>query len=101
MCDEHPDRPATRRIQGETDSFGAEFHDLCADCATAFFTRIAAERERPHRCDWCKAMATDTRPHRDFEEGFYGPVYIVCAACQARESESLAKELAERDDWSC
>jgi hypothetical protein len=24
VCDDHPDRPAVARIQGETDSFGAE-----------------------------------------------------------------------------
>ena len=24
MCDEHPDRPAVARVQGETDSFGCE-----------------------------------------------------------------------------
>jgi hypothetical protein len=29
MCDDHPDRPAVTRLQGETDSFGSEMHDLC------------------------------------------------------------------------
>ena len=28
MCDEHPDRPAVARVQGETDSFGCELNDL-------------------------------------------------------------------------
>ena len=35
MCDEHPDRPAVARVQGETDSFGSEQHDLCAECVAA------------------------------------------------------------------
>src|SRR3954463_12051043 len=38
MCDQHPDRPAVARIQGETDSFGCEMNDLCQEC-------IAADRE--------------------------------------------------------
>lgn len=32
MCDDHPDRPAVARIQGETDSFGSELWDLCEEC---------------------------------------------------------------------
>lgn len=31
-CDQHPDRPAVARIQGETDSFGCELCDMCAEC---------------------------------------------------------------------
>ncbi|MGY7975507.1 hypothetical protein L1Q33_25460, partial [Klebsiella pneumoniae] len=31
-CDEHPDRLAVRRVQGETDSFGCEYHDMCQEC---------------------------------------------------------------------
>ena len=29
MCDNHPDRLATHRVQGETDSFGSEMNDMC------------------------------------------------------------------------
>ena len=32
MCDDHQDRPATHRIQGETDSFGCEYIDWCDEC---------------------------------------------------------------------
>ena len=100
MCDEHPERSATIRIQGETDSFGAEFYDLCDECANALRAEIKGEREKPRRCDWCKTVATDTHPHRDFEEGSCGRVYDVCGACRLRELDSLAEEYAERDEWT-
>ncbi len=32
MCDDHQDRPATHRVQGETDSFGCEYIDWCDEC---------------------------------------------------------------------
>lgn len=99
MCDEHPDRPAVVRIQGETDSFGSEMHDCCQECADA----IKAERNSPEastgQCDWCKQEATDLRPRRDFEEGMCGRVYDVCGACVKKENEYLAAELDEYDDW--
>jgi hypothetical protein len=44
MCDDHPDRPALRRVQGETDSFGAEFLDLCNECITALKAGEAESR---------------------------------------------------------
>ena len=31
-CDNHPDRPAWKRVQGETDSMGCEQSDLCSEC---------------------------------------------------------------------
>jgi len=36
MCDDHQDRPATHRIQGETDSFGCEYIDWCDECYTNY-----------------------------------------------------------------
>jgi hypothetical protein len=94
-CDEHPDRPATCRIQGETDSFGAEFFDLCDECAAAMRAEIKAERDRPRICEWCKSMATDVRPQRDFEEGLCGRVYDVCGACRKRQNDLLNEEWEE------
>lgn len=44
MCDEHPDRPAVLRVQGETDSMGSEMYDLCEECATE-------RRSRPREDD--------------------------------------------------
>ena len=39
-CDECG-KPATVRVQGETDSMGSEMHDLCAECA-AKHTRLTS-----------------------------------------------------------
>lgn len=90
MCDDHPDRPAVARIQGETDSFGCEMIDCCAECLTEM--RAAMARQRDGRCDWCKTDARDLRDHRDIEEGMHGPVYRVCRSCRDREAARLEAE---------
>ncbi len=110
MCDDHPDRPAVARVQGETDSFGCEMHDLCADCLREYREEIAAERLRPQRCDWCREEAVGCREARDYEEGMAGRVYTVCPACLKRREERLREEERNRpgywddpgddyDDW--
>lgn len=96
MCDRHPDRPAVRRVQGETDSFGAELHDMCQECLDEE-ARYRAEA-RTGCCDWCKKEATDLRDRRDYEEGMHGPVYRVCGACVKAENERLQEELDEYYD---
>lgn len=99
MCDDHPDRKAYRRVQGETDSMGCEMHDMCEEC----YTTYKAEQKTADRsgvCDWCKTHQSDLRPRRDFEEGSSGPVYDVCGGCVRRENERLAQELEDSyDDW--
>ena len=92
MCDEHPDRPAARRIQGETDSFGSEMHDLCDECAKAY----REEMRKPDigKCDWCGTTEVARVPARDYEEGTHGPVYYVCAACKKRQADRL-----DAEDW--
>ncbi len=87
MCDVHPDRPATARIQGETDSFGCELHDCCPECRDEIFADMKAARVGS--CDWCKCESTDLSDHRDLEEGMNGPVYRVCDKCRARELAQL------------
>lgn len=94
MCDAHPDKPAVCRVRGETDSFGAEFLDLCQECLDELAQNEASSRSG--RCDWCGCEAPDLRPRRDFEEGMCGRVYNVCGACVRRENEQLRAEL---DDW--
>lgn len=98
MCDDHPDRPSCRRVQGETDSFGSEMHDMCEECYDNYRKEMDAHRVEAAtgECDWCKKPATDLRNHRDYEEGMSGPVYRVCGACVRRENESLRAEL---DDY--
>ena len=100
MCDDHPDRPAIARIQGETDSMGCEMYDLCRECMDAHREAVRVERENPtpSRCDWCKTETTDCRPTRDYEEGMCGPVYDVCAACRKRVNDAAEADLDEHYD---
>lgn len=93
MCDYHSDRPAVARIQGETDSFGCEMNDLCADCIKDM------RSEGPHiaRCDWCKTPDVKVGPRRDMDEGMYGPVYYVCKPCRDKDEARINEELARYD----
>ena len=82
MCDDHADRPAVARVQGETDSFGSEMMDMCAECFAAL------SRTENHNaggiCDWCKQEVSELHHRRDYEEGSCGPVYQVCEECWGR-----------------
>lgn len=91
-CDNHADRVATTRIQGETDSFGCEYFDLCEPCAATLLEGIRKARQQPHRCDWCGQEKIGCRPHRDFEEGTGGAVYTVCPDCIRMESARIATD---------
>lgn len=79
-CDDHPGVPAIERIQGETDSFGSEMHDLCKECVDKM--NKEAKKERFAHCDWCKELSNTIRPMRDADEGMAGPVYQVCQPCR-------------------
>lgn len=93
MCDEHPDRPAVVRIQGETDSMGCEMFDMCKECLAAY-----RDEEPPTgRCDWCREEAVLTTT-RDYEEGLCGPVYHVCKPCKKRQQDRLNAEMDQWDD---
>lgn len=98
MCDEHPDRPAVARIQGETDSFGCEMHDCCQECLDEIRAYARSAEARTGQCDWCKQQATDLRGRRDYDEGLYGRVYRVCGACAKRSDERIAEEAREYED---
>ena len=98
MCDFHPDRPATVRIQGETDSFGCEMYDFCDECAREH--REEMRQPNVGKCDWCGAQNAKLIDARDYEEGMCGPVYQVCAACKKRQSDQIEAEMARYgDDW--
>ena len=97
MCDAHPERPAVARIQGETDSFGCEMHDMCQECLDAeraYRNSPEAAEWRKGTCEWCKNPADDLRDRRDYEEGNCGRVYRVCGACVKRDNEYWAAEAA-------
>jgi hypothetical protein len=90
MCDDHPKRKAFRRVQGETDSFGAEFHDLCEECFNEFMKH--AKEALCGRCDWCKSESNTLRHMRDYEEGACGPIYQVCQPCRRDYFAQLNEE---------
>lgn len=96
-CDDHPDRPAAGRLQGETDSMGCEMHDLCRQCLDK--ARAALDAGMSGFCDWCKSMATDLRNHRDWEEGSCGRVYRVCGACRRKEDASFEEQMNDDHDF--
>lgn len=92
-CDNHPDRLAIKRVQGETDSFGCEMLDLCQECYDEIKNYLKSERDG--QCDWCKAEARDLRDYRDIDEGMYGPVYRVCGECRKKDYQRIKDELDE------
>lgn len=91
MCDQGDDRPAVIRVQGETDSFGSEMHDLCEQCYDTL--KRIMKRDRAGRCDWCKCDSSRLTNTRDYDEGMYGPVYRVCDECLRNQNEDLREEL--------
>ena len=46
-CDDHPERPATVRVQGETDSFGCEYIDWCKECHDKYLAYRFSEPREP------------------------------------------------------
>jgi hypothetical protein len=98
MCDDHPDRPAVFRIQGETDSFGCELNDMCQEC---YDLHKEARRTEDTKgvCDWCTTLQPKLFNHRDWEEGSCGRVYLVCSACIKKENDALREE-ADEDEFA-
>jgi len=100
-CDDHSDRLAVARVQGETDSFGCEMHDMCAGCLQEhrdYLRSPEAQERRNGRCDWCGKDATDLRDARDYDEGMCGRLYRVCGPCIKRVDDEARAELDEYDD---
>jgi hypothetical protein len=87
MCDDHPEVPAVARMQGETDSFGSEMHDLCQACVDQWKQQVEAAAKEEHYCEWCKTSQVGVRPYRDMEEGSCGRLYDVCPACRKKDGD--------------
>lgn len=92
------ERPAVVRRQGETDSFGCEYEDLCQECDDRMQAEVEAERSAPKYCDWCKDVKSNVRPQRDFDEGLAGRLYDVCQGCRDRERARLAEDQETFDE---
>ncbi len=102
MCDDHHDRVSVARIQGETDSFGAEYYDVCQECLDEHRSYLKSDdfaESRKGKCDWCKSQAEDLRDRRDIEEGMGGRVYRVCGACVKEELAIWEEDRSYYDDY--
>jgi hypothetical protein len=95
-CDSHPDRPAVARVQGETDSFGSELNDMCAECL-AEHREYCATADTSGICDWCKQPADKLFNRRDYDEGMAGRLYEVCRPCIAKDEEYWRQEAEEME----
>lgn len=95
MCDLHPKRKAVARVQGETDSFGCEYNDVCKQCLKELRDYQVSAEARSGICEWCKEAATDLRDRRDCDEGMAGRVYRVCGACVKRDNDRIEEELRD------
>ncbi len=83
-CDEHQDRFAVVRIQGETDSMGYEAIDMCTDCYAAFnLNKDSDDSLNETKCEICSISGVKVTPTRDPEEGLCGRVYHVCDKCRS------------------
>lgn len=87
MCDQHDDRPAVRRAQGETDSFGCEYVLQCAECMEASRAYVPD----PGFCSQCKTLQV-LGAWRDPDEGRAGPVYHYCRECRIKLNTAYAKD---------
>lgn len=89
-CDEHPDRPAIKRITTEVDSFGSEEMDVCDECFNEFKVGRESLRQEEQKCDICHNTVIGCRPFRDPAEGSYGPVYTACPSCIKKVIDDFA-----------
>ena len=80
MCDNHPERFAITRIQGETDSTHAELIDCCEACAAKVrdaALMLAVDLE----CDGCHTASFELKNYRNPDEGVAGRLYQLCPKC--------------------
>lgn len=101
-CDDHADRPAVARVQGETDSFGSEMNDMCQECLDKHREHLNSDEAKQHRigiCEWCGGHAEDLRDARDYDEGMCGRLYRVCGPCIKRVNDEAAAELEDMESY--
>lgn len=81
---------AVYSIQGETDSFGAEYHYYCEQHYKVvkeihqFVKTKRSSMGETQSCDLCKhdTPIGEIKPIRDYDEGMNGPVYYACPSCR-------------------
>ena len=94
-CDDHPLVDSVATIQGETDSFSAEWIEMCAECHEKHKRHKEDRKESLSFCEWCKTEQKGCSPTRDYDEGMSGPVYNVCPGCRKKRSDEAQAELDE------
>lgn len=91
------DKPATYKMQGETDSFGAEYFYYCDEHLEKALDDLN-KADTSGCCEWCHKHSEKLRPMRDIDEGSNGPVYNVCSACIKRQNDQIDEELDSYQD---
>lgn len=94
VCDEHLNRHAIIRIQGETDSFGCEYLYMCQECLDEHDKHEEEHEDQCERCDSTEGVG----PYRDPDEGMSGPVYYICSACRAKSNAYHSESVDWYDD---
>lgn len=95
MCDIHQNVLATHRVQGETDSMGAELIDMCDECY-----KKSLEYKKSGICDFCSTEVDELISYRDPEEGTSSPVYEICQPCKDRRNKIDLINTLEYDMYS-
>ena len=91
-CSVHTDIAAVIRVQGETDSLGTEYRDLCHSCYAGFKLTATGLPPEPEACEWCLAFVTNLQSTRDYDEGNSGPIYRVCKECRHKQAQETAND---------
>ncbi len=81
-CDDHKDRLAVKRVQGETDSFTYVAYDMCQECYNEYLLQVEEIKNGINICEWCNTKQKDIRRRRrNIEEKKHSHVYDVCPNC--------------------
>lgn len=87
-CDEHPGVPAFKRVQGETDAWGAEYLDMCVTCYDKYKTELESA-DNSGVCDICGTSSDNIIRRRDPSEGTCGRIYNTCSKCSSDLSNNF------------
>lgn len=86
MCDEHPDRPSYRLLQGETTPTATHWNDWCEECFGKFdslYNSLPTQRRKVKvHCDFCGLLSDTVERYRDPAENNCGPFYQACKVCR-------------------
>ena len=93
-CDNHPDKPATKRVVGEVDQYGYEASDFCDDCF-AIYEKIKLGKDNV--CDWCGCHSDHLRP-MTVTDNQDNTIDKVCDRCIAKQIHEAVGQMEEEED---